>query len=113
MALQAVALDANVATYCMCSTPLSQPSTLLSCIRYAHVKPECLYASPAAKWWQAWEAGGGRREDLVVHIERNADFDGLAVAWGIGNTKVCCEPTRPQEGCYVQAEPWSTAARIK
>jgi hypothetical protein len=50
-----------------------------------------LYASPAAKWWQAWEAGGGRREELAVHIERNADFDGLAVAWGIGNTKVGCE----------------------
>ena len=59
-------------------------------IRYAHVKPECLYASPAAKWWQAWEAGGGRREELVVHIERNADYDGLAVAWGIGNIKVGC-----------------------
>jgi hypothetical protein len=52
------------------------------------VKPECLYASPAAKWWQAWEAAGGRREELVVHIERSADFDGLAVGWGIGNTKV-------------------------
>lgn len=42
------------------------------------MKPECLVASPAAKWWKAWEAGGGRREDLVVFIENRADYDGLA-----------------------------------
>lgn len=58
---------------------------------YAHVEPKCLYSSPAAKWWKEWEAGGGQRQDLVVHIEKSADYDGLAVAWGIGNTKASVE----------------------
>lgn len=53
--------------------------------RYAHVKPECLEASPTAKWWAAYYARGGKQSDLVSHMERRADYDGLAVVWGIGN----------------------------
>ncbi len=59
--------------------------------RYAHVVPQCLVDSPSAKWWFDWEAGGGKPADLVVHLERHADFDGLAVGWGIGNKKASAE----------------------
>lgn len=59
--------------------------------RYNKVVPKCLYDSPAAVWWSQWEATGGQRADLRVHIERHADYDGLAVAWGIGNTKASVE----------------------
>ena len=53
--------------------------------------PQCLIDSPSAKWWFDWEAAGGKPEDLVVHVERHADFDGLAVGWGIGNKKASAE----------------------
>ncbi len=59
--------------------------------RYAHVVPQCLVDSPSAKWWFDWEASGGKPDDLVMHIERHADFDGLAVGWGIGNKKASVE----------------------
>ena len=59
--------------------------------RYAHVVPQCLLDSPSAKWWFAWERMGGKAKDLVMHIERNADFDGLAVGWGIGHKKASVE----------------------
>lgn len=41
--------------------------------------PKCLEDSPTAKWWEAYYAAGGRQKDLVVHIEKAADYDGLAV----------------------------------
>lgn len=47
---------------------------------YAHVKPECLYSSPTAKWWNTTAP---KPEDLDVHLERYADYDGVAVKWGI------------------------------
>lgn len=59
--------------------------------RYNKVVPKCLYDSPTAAWWSRWESGGGQREDLIVHIEQNADYDGLAVAWGVGNKKASVE----------------------
>jgi hypothetical protein len=34
---------------------------------------------------------GGKQSDLVAHIEEAADYDGLAVVWGIKNTKKTAE----------------------
>ena len=59
--------------------------------RYANVVPQCLVDSPTARWWFDWEASGGKPDDLIMHIEKNADFDGLAVGWGIGNKKASVE----------------------
>jgi hypothetical protein len=42
---------------------------------YAHVKPECLEGSPTNQWWQQHKP---TPDDLDVHIERAADYDGLA-----------------------------------
>ncbi len=47
--------------------------------RYAHVVPKCLEDSPTAKWWAEYYKSGGKQSDLVVHIEKAADYDGLAV----------------------------------
>ena len=55
---------------------------------YAHVKPDCLDNSPTNVWWQRAKP---TKADLVVHLEHHADYDGLAVAWGIGNTKASVE----------------------
>lgn len=44
---------------------------------YAHVEPPCLEASPTNKWWQEVKPSP---DDLDVHIEKNADYDGLAGA---------------------------------
>lgn len=54
---------------------------------YIHVVPQCLEDSPTAKWWKKYYGSGGKQLDLVVHIEKGADYDGLAVAWGLGNKK--------------------------
>ncbi|KAG1671874.1 hypothetical protein FOA52_003441 [Chlamydomonas sp. UWO 241] len=63
---------------------------------YSHVVPKCLEDSPTAKWWAAYYKAGGRQRDLVVHIEKNAEFDGLAVAWGLGNKKATAEECAAQ-----------------
>ncbi len=42
--------------------------------RYAHVVPKCLEDSPTAQWWNEYYASGGKQADLVVHIEKQADF---------------------------------------
>ena len=55
------------------------------CCRYAHVDPSCLETSPTSRWHQRYEAAGGRHEDLVAHVEERADYDGLAVRWGINH----------------------------
>ncbi|PSC69437.1 hypothetical protein C2E20_7129 [Micractinium conductrix] len=55
---------------------------------YAHVKPECHQDSPAAQWYQQWQP---TPDELDIWIERAADYDGLAVAWGIGNQKESIE----------------------
>ncbi|KAI8464342.1 MAG: hypothetical protein J3K34DRAFT_120330 [Monoraphidium minutum] len=52
---------------------------------YANVKPECLFASPTARWYRGWVAGGGDPAALVAHLEAASDIDGIAVKWGIGN----------------------------
>lgn len=54
--------------------------------------PKCLEGSPTAVWWAEYYASGGKQSDLVSHIEVGADYDGLAVVWGIGNNK-----TSPEE----------------
>ncbi|GFH11989.1 uncharacterized protein HaLaN_07600, partial [Haematococcus lacustris] len=36
-------------------------------------------------------ASGGKQSDLVAHIELASDYDGLAVVWGIKNTKATVE----------------------
>lgn len=51
---------------------------------YAHVDPSCLRNSPTARWWAETKP---TPDDLVIHIERRSDYDGIAVAWGIGNKK--------------------------
>lgn len=47
----------------------------------------CLEQSPTALWHRAYVAAGGTSESLVAHIDARSDYDGLAVAWGIGNKK--------------------------
>eukprot|EP00877_Chromochloris_zofingiensis_P007296 jgi/Chrzof1/281/Cz01g09240.t1 len=54
---------------------------------YAHVSTSCLLNSPTARWYKEYIASSGKFEDMVVHIEPQADYDGLAVVWGAGNTK--------------------------
>ena len=51
---------------------------------YASVKPACLEASATAKEFDHSEAG---RMAQVVWVETHASYDGLAVAWGVGNKK--------------------------
>ncbi|KAK9803429.1 hypothetical protein WJX72_011992 [[Myrmecia] bisecta] len=58
---------------------------------YAHVDATCLAEAPTMQWWKAWTAGGGKPEDLRVHYERRADYDGVAVQWGLGNQKASVE----------------------
>mmetsp|Transcript_18462 Transcript_18462/g.44105 ORF Transcript_18462/g.44105 Transcript_18462/m.44105 type:complete len:271 (-) Transcript_18462:395-1207(-) len=68
---------------------------------YSHVVPSCLENSPTAQWWIAWRKSGGRLQDLIVHMEPEADYDGLAVGWGINNKKAtaeeCAEACRSHE----------------
>ena len=58
--------------------------------------PKCLEDSPTAKWWAEYYAAGGQQSDLVVHIEKGGDYDGLAVAWGINNKKASAEECAAQ-----------------
>jgi hypothetical protein len=53
--------------------------------RYSHVNASCLEQSPTNLWHKAYLASGGRNDDLIAHIDERSDYDGLAVAWGIGN----------------------------
>ena len=68
-----------------------QPKDVAIC-RYAHVSPPCLIDSPTNRWHAAYLEAGGSNSDLLVHIDYRADYDGLAVAWGINNKKgVLCQ----------------------
>ena len=42
-------------------------------------------------WWKNYYLKGGKQEDLIAHIEKGGDYDGLAVAWGLGNKKASAE----------------------
>jgi hypothetical protein len=52
---------------------------------YAHVNVSCILQSPTARWYRQYIAAGGSYHDLVVHIEPQADYDGIAVKWGINH----------------------------
>lgn len=56
---------------------------------YIHVDSKCLRESPTAQWWQ--NTNPDSIKDLVTHIEHRADYDGIAVAWGIDNKKSSVE----------------------
>jgi len=75
---------------------------------YAHVSPPCLLQSPAMVWWKETQPAP---EDLVVHIERHADYDGLAVRWGIGHTvrPALSQPRLPRPLPGAAAAFWPTA----
>ena len=64
---------------------------LLLLPRYAHVNPECLEASPTNTWWHEWQSSGASKEHAQAVLEQNADYDGLAVVWGIGHTTQTAE----------------------
>lgn len=63
---------------------------------YAHVDPACLMDSPTAQWWQTHIISTNRYDDLVTHLEPHADYDGLAVFWGINNKKNSAEECAQQ-----------------
>lgn len=54
---------------------------------YAHVNVSCILQSPTARWYRQYTAAGGSYHDLVVHIEPQADYDGVAVKWGINHKR--------------------------
>ncbi|KAL6771610.1 hypothetical protein ACKKBG_A27080 [Auxenochlorella protothecoides x Auxenochlorella symbiontica] len=62
--------------------------------QYANVQESCLLASPVARWWREARAELGPAAltaSMRVHIERRADYDGMAVRWGIGHTQPSVE----------------------
>lgn len=74
------------------------PGTLLSTalqslcsFRYAHVSPECLEGSPTNTWWQEWRSSGASKQHAEAVLEQHADYDGIAVVWGIGNFRQTAE----------------------
>ena len=64
---------------------------------YAHVKPECLETSPTNLWWQVNKP---KPDDLDIHIERGADYDGLAGE--AGRNCLVCVPRPDEEGACVR-----------
>mmetsp|Transcript_14643 Transcript_14643/g.46587 ORF Transcript_14643/g.46587 Transcript_14643/m.46587 type:complete len:249 (+) Transcript_14643:420-1166(+) len=66
---------------------------------YAHVKPECLEHSATAVIWKEWVAAGHQAAELACSVEEEADFDGLAVAWGPFHKKASAEEC--MEACRV------------
>lgn len=62
-------------------------SQVMAVCRYAHASPPCLEDSPTNRWHAAYLEAGGKPSDLTAHIDYRADYDGLAVAWGINNKK--------------------------
>jgi hypothetical protein len=37
------------------------------------------YIPPPPRWWRSWTAAGHSADELIIHAERAADYDGLAV----------------------------------
>ena len=52
---------------------------------YNHISEECILNSPAAQYWINTDPDPST--DLITHIERRADYDGIAVTGGLGNKK--------------------------
>lgn len=69
--------------------------------RYAHVSPECMERSPTNMWWQEWRQSGASKQHAEAVVEEHADYDGIAVVWGIGHFKQtvegCAEACRTYE----------------
>jgi len=65
----------------LCRTPRACGSPAID--GYAHVEVPCLERSPTALQYTALVRS---RERLEAHAEAGADYDGLAVRWGIGHT---------------------------
>ncbi|DBA76497.1 TPA: hypothetical protein ACH3X2_008559 [Trebouxia sp. C0005] len=78
---------------------------------YAHVNPECLEASPTNTWWHEWQSSGASKEHAQAVLEQHADYDGLAVVWGIGHTtqtaEDCAEACRSYSPTLQQGGPFS------
>lgn len=70
-------------------------------LRYAHVSPECIEQSPTNMWWQEWRRSGASKQHAEAVLEEHADYDGIAVVWGIGHFKQtveeCAEACRTYE----------------
>ncbi|GMH42732.1 hypothetical protein BSKO_10651 [Bryopsis sp. KO-2023] len=86
---------------------------------YAHVDYQCLLDSPTGvKYVEFYNASLAAGKEVpewgTVYLE-NADIDGIAVGWGIGNTKAtgreceqACLEHKPLEGGPLQALPCNT-----
>jgi hypothetical protein len=98
------------------------PATRAHARRYAHVDFGCLRRSPTARWWRG-AADAGRLGTLVPWVEEAADYDGIAVVWGLGHkaasaaacAQACLDhapgPTPANGAVRRPAGPASTAAR--
>lgn len=63
---------------------------------YQRVNISCLLQSPTARWFRGYTAAGGRYEDMVVHIEQQADYDGeLPLSGGLLLCPVRLPPNVP------------------
>ena len=83
--------------------------------------PECLEASPTNTWWHEWQRSGASKEHAQAVLEQHADYDGLAVVWGINHftqsAEDCAEACRSyipalQQGGDAYAPLGSTADSI-
>lgn len=65
------------------------------------MSPECLEGSPTNTWWQEWRQSGASKQHAEAVLEQHADYDGIAVVWGIGHSKQtaedCAEACRTYE----------------
>lgn len=57
--------------------------------------------SPTNMWWQEWRQSGASKQHAEAVLEEHADYDGIAVVWGIGHFKQtvdeCAEACRTYE----------------
>jgi len=72
------------------------------------VNASCLRSSPTAQWWRQVGANG-RAAGLAAHLEERADYDGVAVVWGLGHKAATAQACG--EAClnYVPAPPLAGA----
>lgn len=78
---------------------------------YAHVSPECLESSPTNTWWHEWQQSGASKEHASAVLEEHANYDGIAVVWGIGHftptAEDCAEACRSYEPPLQHGGPFS------
>ena len=57
--------------------------------------------SPTNSWWQEWRQSGASKQHAEAVVEEHADYDGVAVVWGIGHftqtVEECAEACRTHE----------------